>query len=618
MTSSGIEGTPRPARISRSPREVLVRLVAAVGDRDDELVASLRVEGFAVEVVSPEALDRAAATRAAEALLVDAELDGALAAVGRIRKDEGVISTVPIVLISAAGGPLRTSLDAVDAGGDAFVPRPVRADDLIARLRSLLEVPGQETASVPPPRDSGPQAAPLPPSLAPPPIVGGDGTPAPTAAGLSPALADVLRSAAVRAGGAESDLVLPSLDDDAIDELIPAELLEPLDAPLDAVGEDHTPGTQHTPPPYAVGSGGRRTPSSRGMPAVNVRGGAPTPTMTPLAVGGEMRLTGSLGAHGAGVVLGAAWRSRASGVIVIRAATGEYVLSVMSGHLLSLRSNRSEDEAGALLVRLGAIPREAARFAAVPLDAGLRGAGLLAARGYITADALAQALGRAAKELAFDLLALANIEWEMRPLENAVEIPLAPRSLDALLVLGARARIEPDEAVAALGGPEATLSGRLEPATLAALPLTRNERESAGAVRSNGLAGLIESYGVDTAPALLALAWIGALRVEGGTSAALAGGVAALAHERTRARALVEAAAARDYFAMLGLSEWSTRAAAREALDARRAEIAGLRSRHGDMAELETVAIALDDLASLLDDADAWTRYSAAVRARSR
>ena len=84
----------------------------------------------------------------------------------------------------------------------------------------------------------------------------------------------------------------------------------------------------------------------------------------------------------------------------------EYQLSLMSGHLLAIRSNRSEDDAGAYLARLAAIPREAARFAAAPLDAGVRGAALLAARGYLTEDAVGPELAREAREWTFDLRAL--------------------------------------------------------------------------------------------------------------------------------------------------------------------------------------------------------------------
>jgi hypothetical protein len=305
--------------------------------------------------------------------------------------------------------------------------------------------------------------------------------------------------------------------------------------------------------------------------------------------------------------------------VIVRAHGVEYALSVTSGHLLAIRSSRSDDDIGPLLVRLGAIPREAARFAASPLDTGLRGAALVASRGYLTAEALAQALGRAARELTFDLLNVSEGEWEMRPLETAVEIPLAPRSLDALVILGARARIEPESALEALGGGEVTVSLKMDAAALTPLPLTRTEREAALAARGIKLDTLAETYGTDALPALLALAWLTAIRVDGPSAPALLAPapVGALAQERTRVRALVEAAEARDYFALLGVSEWSTRRAALEGLEARRTEFAGLRSRHPDVPGLATVNGVLDELATMLSDSGAWERYVRALRARS-
>jgi hypothetical protein len=580
-------------------------------ERDDLLIAHLSTDGFLVERCEPGAIEKAAASGGAEAIVIDADLPGALAAVASVRTSDGVVSTVPVVMLGTPGAALRTSLDAVEAGGDAFVPRPLAPEDVAQRLRALLELPGPAV----------PDAAPLPPPQAPPPQAPPPPEAAPVregATGLSPALADVLRSAAVRAGGTEADVVLPALDDDSIDELIPPELLEPLDTPLDALA-DEALGlvAQHTPPPYSAGGPPRRS-SNRAPPAASTRSVPPTPTITPLQVGGELRLTGAAGTHGAGTVLGAASRSRASGLIVVRSRGDEYSLSLTSGHLLAIRSSRSQDEMGPLLARLGYIPREAARFAAAPLDAGVRGAAMLAARGYVTADVLAQALARAAREVAFDLLALPGIEWEMRPLESAVEIPLAPRQLDQLLVLGARARIEPEAALEALGGKDATAHFRGERAALASLPLTRPEREALEAAHGGTLRETVEVYGVSVLPALLALAWLGVLRIEGqaGSSMVPPAPASTLAQERTRVRALIEAAEAQDLFALLGVSEWTTRGAALEALEARRTEVAGLRARHPDVSGLLTVSGALDELARLLGDALAWERYVQALRVR--
>ncbi|MEI8257050.1 MAG: DUF4388 domain-containing protein [Deltaproteobacteria bacterium] len=617
MSTASAEPKPLPSRFSRFSRDTLIRVLAVVGERDDELVVQLRLDGFRVEHAAPADIESGARALGAEAILVDAEISGALAAVARLRRGEGVMSTIPIVLISSPTGALHTSLDAVESGGDVFIPRPVDAADLGARMHSLLEIPGVDASERAAPLRSTPPREPVP-SLRPPSHVP---PPAPTgissmAGGLSAALAEVLRSAAFRVGGSEADMVLPSVDDEAIDELIPPELLEPLDAPVDPLGDDALTASPHTPPP--VGPGGIRRSLGRGSSSAG-RQSAPTPTITPLALGGELRLAGSLGPHGVGALLGAAWRARASGLVIVRSKHVEYALSVTSGHLLAIRSSRSDDDIGPLLVRLGAIPREAARFAPAPLDAGVRKAALVASRGYLSAEALAQALARAAREVAFDLLALPESEWEMRPLETAVEIPLAPRSLDVLLVLGARARIEPETAREALGGPDVTVFLKVEPSTLATLPLTRTEREAAQAARGVSLRVLEETYGADVLPGLLALVWLTALRVEGaGVDPLLAPTpLGALAQERTRVRALVEAATDRDLFALLGVSEWSTRRAALDGLEARRAELAGLRARHPDVSALATVGVVLEEVARMLASPDAWAPYVAAVRERT-
>ena len=83
---------------------------------------------------------------------------------------------------------------------------------------------------------------------------------------------------------------------------------------------------------------------------------------------------------------------------------------------------------------------------------------------------------------------------------------------------------------------------------------------------------------------MLALSWLGLLRAEGGQSSGQVQPpqAATLAQERTRVRSVIEAAQSRDFFALLGVSEWSARggAAALDALlEARRSELAGLRAR---------------------------------------
>ncbi|MFO0558495.1 MAG: hypothetical protein U0269_10800 [Polyangiales bacterium] len=638
----GEETTTRRAaeRFSRPPNDRSIRLCACVSEEDAVILAALSFDGFIVSRATASDLSSVASSRGAEVILVDADLPGTLSAVARIRRSDSVVSTLPIVLVGVPGASLRTGLDAVEAGGDSFFPRPIDAGDLADRLRSLVELPSssdshprpsvlpepelRESTAIripsSPPPSSALRAAPLhsepplPPSLAPPSNEQRPITNAPPA--LSPGLSEVLRAAVQRVGG-DGELLLPALDDDAVDELVPSELLEPLEAPPEVLGEDALPvATQTTPAGWSAAQPTRR--ASRSMPAINPQSArsSATPSITPLAIGGDARLTGTLGRFGAGALLGAAARVRATGLLIVRSPhEGEFSLSLTAGHLLAISSRRAGDEVGPLLARLGAIPREAARFAMLPLEGGIRAAAPLAARGYLPADALALALANAARELVFDLLALPDLSWEMHPLEAATEIPLAPRALDALLLLAARARIEPEDAYDALGGDEASIALRAEvilPKSLAVLP---SEREALEMMRGGARASAVKSaFSLAVFPSVLALAWLGFLRVDGPANA-LTEPEPAIADERVRVRAIVEAANARDWFALLGVSEWTSRASATDAFNARAREIEGLRARHPST-DFSAVRAAIDELGALLEDPDAWRRYVSALRTR--
>lgn len=602
-----------------------------MSDSDAVLLAALSLDGFIVSQAKPAELASVTSERGVEVIVVDADLPDALGAVSRLRRSDSVISTLPIVLVGVRGVSLRSGIDAVEAGGDAFIPRPVEAAELTARLHGLVDLPssasgsrpsilpepvaGESTAiripSTPPPRTEEP-ARPVS-QQAPPRERRSSDPPATGAAMLSAELTEILRSAVARIGG-DGELSLPMVDDDGVDDLVPLELLEPLDAPADALGEDSLAvATQSTPAGWTSSQPPRR--SSRLMASVS--GAHPrsgTPTLTPLAIGGDSRLSGALGRYGVGALLGASARARATGLLVIRHQEHEFALTMTAGHLLSISSNRASDEIGPLLARLGAIPREAARFATSPLGTGLRGAAPLAAQGYLAPDALAHALNKAARELLFDLLSLPELRWEMHALETAAEIPLSPRMLDALLVQATRARIEPEAALHALGGESALLTLRADVTLAKHIEFTDVERAGLDRTRLGVKAGiLLAELGPEALVALLAVGWLGALRIEGGASS-LNEPEPAIADERARVRALLEASASLDFFAILGISEWATRGAAQRALEARSKEVTGLTARH-PASNLESIRVALEEFAALLERPEAWQRYVDALRA---
>jgi len=422
---------------------------------------------------------------------------------------------------------------------------------------------------------------------------------------LAAPLATLLRTALSETGGASEAFELPSVSDD-LDDLVPPELLEPLDAPFEALAEESSESSRFTfAPTTSPGIQPRKQ---------TTRAGQSGPNVTPLPIASDLRMAGSLGRFGVAMLLAAAGRARATGVLFIQARQAQWQVCLHAGHVLAVRGSRPEDLIGPALVRLGYIPQEAARFAEVPLDMGVRGAALLAARGYLSPDGVAPVLARAAQEMLFDLLCLDKCEWEIRALESTIGIPMHTRATDSLLVLGARARIEPVVAYSALGGDGTTVTLRAEPSAIASLPLTATERAAALSARDVGLASLIRTHGEPVLPALLALYWLQHLRVEGPAHDV---SQAAPGPERTRLRALHEAARRRDFLAVLGVSPFATRSAGILALDARRAEVDAIRARNPNAETLSLVVEALDELARMLQDATSWERYTSALRASS-
>jgi hypothetical protein len=425
---------------------------------------------------------------------------------------------------------------------------------------------------------------------------------------LSAPLTSLLRTALSETGASTDGFELPSAASEELDDLVPPELLEPLEEPFESLVDDTPSDASRGLSLTGSGVSARRTGASRS----NTNNAAAN--VTALPVEGDLRLSGTLGRYGVPWLLSAATRVRATGVIFIQSRGAQWQIALHAGHLLAVRGSRPEDHIGPLLARFGYLPHEAARFAEVPLDAGVRGAAVLAARGYLAPDGVSPMLARAAQELLFDLYCLDAIEWEIRALENSVGIPMQTRSPDALLVLGARARVEPVVAYGALGGDGTAVTLRADASAIASLPLTQVERTAAAAASNTNLAHVMRTHGEPVLPALLALHWLGHLRVEGPAhDARSATGMPG--PERTRLRALVEAARRKDLLAVLGVSPFATRGAALAALEARRTEVDAIRARAPTAEALPVVAVALDELSRMLSDPLTWERYVSTMRA---
>ncbi len=639
----------------------LQRVVVVLTPEDGALIDALRRARYLVVSSTAERLDEVALAGRARFVVIDEAVPGVREAVQRLRR----AGPVPVVLL---GVGTTISARALKSGADVILPRPVLPESLVELLGSMVTT---AFPSAPPPPASGRTAPITPPKLralaasaaakmeTPIPRRPPTATPMPTIAPSSmpvltistssmapvgvPAdpptgspsavhawLADIetslddnapwvppdlgqdveetLRRALQLVGSDPGALELTSQGDDSLDELVPPELLEPLEGALDD-DDARVEGV-------AVSTAAVST-TRVGLDRRPTREGLEVAPVVPLPVDGDARLGGKLGRYGLGPLLSAAWRVRATGDIVIHEGAREWQLAVANGHLLSLRSSQADEQVGPLLARLGFVPQEAARFAAVSLDVGPRGAALLAAQGYVAADALVSTLARAAQEVAFDLLCLEQLTWEIRPRSSSLSIPFPTRALDALLVGAARARIEPAVAYQLLGGDGTELTLRGDGTALAALPLQPNERVAALATRRTDIATLVRAHGDAALPVLVALQWLQLLRVEG-VAHALADGQVPPGPERTRLRALVEASTRRDLLVVLGVSAWATRRAAQAALEVRRSEVDTIRARFTVSEALAPVYAALDEAAKLLSVTGTWERYVAALRVVDR
>jgi CheY-like chemotaxis protein len=644
--------------VSDSPdARIVQRVVVVLSPEDGNLIDALRAARYLVVSATAERLDEVAMAERARLVVLDEAVPGALEAVARLRRK----GPVPVVLLGVGAD---VGARALKSGADVILPRPVSPDSLVELLGSMVTT--AFPSAPPPPRRraplTNPKIRPLSPvtlaaldtpvprrpspptpvphssqssmpvvtistSSAPPVGVPGDAAMSSVQAWLAetppgldekttwvpPDVAqeveDTLRRALRVVGADPNALELTAAGDDSLDELVPPELLEPLEGALDDDDDDRREGVTVT----SGGAAGARGATERRLPRESVEVAA----LVPLPVDGDARLAGKLERFGLGPLLSAAWRVRATGDIVLREGDREWQLTVANGHLLSLHSGQADEQVGPLFARLGFVPQEAARFAAVPLGVGPRGAAMLAAQGYVAADALVAMLGRAAQEVAFDLLCLDQFTWEVRPRSSALSIPFPTRALDALLVNGARARIEPAVAYQLLGGDGTELSLRGDGAALSTLPLMPNERVAALAARKTDLATLVRAHGDSALPAMVALNWLQLLRVEG-LAHALADAQVPPGPERTRLRALVEAATRHDLLVVLGVSAWATRRAAQAALEVRRSEVDTIRARFVVSEALSPVYAALDEAAKLLTAAGAWERYVAALRVVDR
>lgn len=239
----------------------------------ERVAHALRVGGYLVVDVPLSMLVARVAVQCPHVILIDADSDGALDAVSRMRELPDADS-IPVVFLARPGGAVSSPEEALAHEGSGLFVRPVDIPALVRRVEVLAGGP-RSPSSIPPLSPDSPQrrpssrdgregdgspslppasmrslpatpATPIPPPMItrplsrspsePPPSPGAAsvrrvvGLAPPVSSELQQLLADAELRVQVRA---ESDSTFPSPEDE-IEAVLPAELLAALDEPMEA------------------------------------------------------------------------------------------------------------------------------------------------------------------------------------------------------------------------------------------------------------------------------------------------------------------------------------------------------------------------------------------------
>ena len=241
----------------------------------ERIMQALRASEFHVVDVPLAMLVARVAVQRPRVVILDADADGALDAIARMRElpdAEGI----DVVFIGRPGAALSSAEDALAHEGSGFFPRPVNVPTLTKKIESLVaatesdqppEEDKWEPSEPPPPRLSSHPPS-RPPSVRPsrPPASGPPSVPPGSLRGpnsqriappsvVSKELAELLSRAEekVEAEGPASDAPVPSPEEE-IQAVLPEDVLAALDAPIEGEeGEDEVDGG----PSRVTTSGGR-------------------------------------------------------------------------------------------------------------------------------------------------------------------------------------------------------------------------------------------------------------------------------------------------------------------------------------------------------------------------
>lgn len=269
-----------------------------------------------------------AAVQRPNVVLVDADAEGAIETVGRMREIPGS-DAIDVLFIGRAGAAMSTAEDAFAHEGSGFFPRPIDPAAIVKKIEALRTQPQDSLVpepaapdSEPPPSaairepapSSPPKSAPPPPppprpsSRPPPPLSSRPPSsrpplrspipsPAPSQAriglrtGISEELEGLLAAADARAEGhvaaAEAPVISP---EEELDAVLPEAILAALDTPLDDADEDEDE-------PQRAGTHSGRGTTSRGRAAAAQAVDEPADGPDPITNGGVGTNAGETGAR---------------------------------------------------------------------------------------------------------------------------------------------------------------------------------------------------------------------------------------------------------------------------------------------------------------------------------
>ena len=588
----------------------------------EHVARALRSSGYTVVDVPLSMLVARVAVQHPRIVLVDADSQGALETVARVRElPHG--EDVHIFFVAAPGGVIATPEEALAHEGSGLFLRPVDLQALVREVDSLTVGIGQsagEPAGSAAPRPSIASGAPsttgastsrppasvraaqtstmrdsIPNSSQPPPTSLAWAV-APRAIGLGPpvsaGLQRLLAEAEQRVHLAASESALPSPEQE-VDSVLPAEILAALDEPLDederdadVIGPTRPPTAtrERTNDGGAPRTTGASSTSGGATPRGSVTTGAGTGTgehsLTPAPGPADERPSYAPSTSAAQVtgrweamrVVANAISSRTSASLCLWCAEAERRVVLREGDVVTCASTSEEESLIAFLGVRGELPRETVRRLGPRFPAYGRHAGAaLVARGYLRQDQMWTTLRAHAEWLLGRVLNVTESRVAMEAqapgrLANEPSV-FGGASGAEVFVEVVRRIVSPGDAIERLGGVQSHL-GQGEMAHLlgeTALPTAEMElvRGAPGRTVREVVEGAADG---DFASAIFALTELGVVEVlpraglTGPDADANAADVAALDSKAIResVRARLQLVEDGDYFAVLGVRRDAT------------------------------------------------------------